>query len=146
MAVKGDKTALEPMARRLYADGMNIEEISRRLGVSSNSLVKWKAETLNARTKVDEWDDARAKKGASVARVRDLFHRQLAYMETCKPSAITSAMSDTLSKMAALVERWDKLEAARAVADDVVRMVKKAGLTDEAAEQIRTKVLGIGQS
>ena len=52
---------------------------------------------------------------------------------------------DTLSKLGALVERFDKLEAAREVADKVERVVKKAGLSKGAVKTIRTEILGLAQ-
>jgi hypothetical protein len=52
-------------------------------------------------------------------------------------------MMDTLSKMGALLERWDKLEKAQRVADEVEQVVKKAGLTDDTVDRIRRSILGI---
>jgi hypothetical protein len=50
---------------------------------------------------------------------------------------------DALAKMGALLERWDKMERATRVADDVVKEVTKAGLSAETANEIRKQILGI---
>ena len=44
-----------------------------------------------------------------------------------------------------LLERWDKMEKAQRVAEDVVKEVKKAGLSADTVENIKRQILGIGQ-
>ncbi|MDH5524456.1 MAG: DUF1804 family protein [Desulfobulbaceae bacterium] len=139
------KAGQEPIARRLYADGMTLEEISGQLGVSVVSLSKWKTATKDPVSGVDEWDKARQQKRGNIQRLRDLFNEQLEYFENLRPEERTAPMMDTLSKMGALLERWDKMEKAQKVAADVVREVKKAGLTDESVDSIRRSILGIGE-
>ena len=145
MAKKGDKGLLEPQARRLYADGASLTAIARTLGVSVTSLARWKAETRAPGAGQDEWDRARAQKRSNIQRLRDLFEDQLAHLEGMSARERTAPMMDTLSKMGALLERWDKMEKAQQVADDVAREVKKAGLTSETVDDIRRQILGIGQ-
>ncbi|MDR3628892.1 MAG: DUF1804 family protein [Desulfocapsaceae bacterium] len=143
MATKGDKAVLAPQAQRLYADGYSLSSIAGQLGVSLTSLARWKAETLTPGQTMDEWDRARSQKRGNIQRLRDLFEDQLAYLENQHASERTAPMMDTLSKVGALLERWDKMEKAQRVADDVVREVKKAGLTDETVNVIRSQILGI---
>jgi hypothetical protein len=143
LAAKGDRAALEPQAKRLYADGHSLSSVSRQLDVSGTTLAKWKAESLVPGQTMDEWDRARSQKRGNIQRLRDLFEDQLAYLEEQHASERTAPMMDTLSKVGALLERWDKLEKAQRVADDVVREVKKLGLTDDTANMIRSQILGI---
>jgi hypothetical protein len=120
-----------------------LSAISEQLGVSVTSLSRWKSETLVPGQEMDEWDRARSQKRGNIQRLRDLFEDQLFYLEGQHASERTAPMMDTLSKIGALLERWDKLEKARAVADEVVKEVTKAGLTAETAANIRTQILGI---
>ena len=94
---------------------------------------------------MDEWDRSRQQKGSFRHRMRDMLDRQLEFVEGTNPEDVTSSMMDTLSKLGALVERFDKLEAAREVADKVERVVKKAGLSKGAVKTIRTEILGLAQ-
>lgn len=143
MASKGDKGYLEPQAQRLYADGNSLSSISEQLGVSITSLSRWKADTKDPNQDMDEWDRARSQKRGNIQRLRDLFEEQLLHLETTPPSRRTAPMMDTLSKIGALLERWDKMEKAQRVAEDVVKEVTKAGLTTETANEIRRQILGI---
>ncbi len=143
MASKGGRAYLEPQAQRLYAEGIGLSAISEQLGVSVTSLSRWKSETLVPGQEMDEWDRARSQKRGNIQRLRDLFEDQLQYLEDQHASERTAPMMDTLSKIGALLERWDKMEKARAVADEVVKEVTKAGLTAETAANIRTQILGI---
>lgn len=145
MGRRGDKSRLEPVARKMYADGSTLEEISEQLNVSVTSLSNWKAETRDPATEMDEWDRSRQQKGSFRHRMRDLYDRQLEFVEAADPADVTSAMTDTLSKLGALVERFDKLDAAREVADKVASIVKKAGLTPGTTDLIRKKILGLGK-
>ncbi|MEN8134318.1 MAG: DUF1804 family protein [Thermodesulfobacteriota bacterium] len=144
MASKGDRAILEPQARRMYADGNAIPAISAALEVSPTTLYKWKAESKITGADLDGWDRARSQKRGNIQRLRDLFGEQLEYMEDLRPEERTAPMMDTLSKMGSLLERWDKIEKAQRVAEDVVREVKKAGLSDPAVDNIRRSILGIG--
>ncbi len=142
MATKGVKASLEPQARRMYADGMGVTEIARTLDVSKTTLLRWKADSGVPGDDQDAWDRARAQKRGNIQRLRDLFEEQLEYLETLSPGERTAPMMDTLSKIGALLERWDKMEKARAVASDVVKTVK-GGLSDEAVDLIKQQILGI---
>lgn len=144
MASKGAKSALEPQAQRLYADGHTLSSISDQLGVSVTSLTRWKNDTTDPGTGQDAWDRARSQKRGNIQRLRDLFEEQLSWVEDLHPSDRNSKLMDTLSKLGSLLERWDKLEKAQRVADEVVKVVKKAGVEAETAEEIRTNILGIG--
>ena len=141
MGVKGDRAAKEPIAQRLYADGHSLTAISQQLDISDTTLRKWKEESRVPGEDIDGWDKARMQRRGNIQRLRDLFERQLAYVEEMHPSEVTAAMMDTLSKLGALVEKWDKVEKAQAVASEVVDEVRKGGLSDEQAERIRQKIL-----
>ncbi len=145
MARKGDRAGLEPRAIRMYTDGNSIAEIARQLGISETSLTRWKNESKKPTVKLDEWDRAREQKRGNIQRLRDLFEDQLGYLEELHASERSAPMMDCLSKMGSLLERWDKIEKARAVADQVMNQVKQAGLTDATADDIRARILGIGQ-
>ncbi len=145
MATKGDRAVLSPQAQRLYADGMTLTAISEQLGVSITTLSKWKSESKKPGSEMDAWDQSRAQKQGNIQRLRNLFEQQLSYCEELHPSERTSREMDALAKIGSLLEKWDKLEKAQAVADEVEKVVTKAGLTAETADQIRRQILGIGE-
>jgi len=144
MATKGDKAVLAPQAQRLYTAGHNLSSISDQLDVSVTSLKRWKDDTKAPGQPMDEWDRARSQKRGNIQRLRDLFEEQLAWVEELHPSKRSSKTMDTLSKLGSLLERWDKMEKAQRVADDVDKVIKKAGLTKDTADEIRRQILGIG--
>lgn len=144
MATKGVEATLAPQARRLYVDGHNLSSIANQLKVSVTSIARWKDKTKVPSQTMDEWDRARSQKRGNIQRLRDLFEEQLAYVEELHPSKRSSKTMDTLSKLGSLLERWDKMEKAQRVADEVVKVVKKAGVTAETTEGIRASILGIG--
>jgi len=143
VAKKGDRAYLEPQAQRLYAEGYSLSDISARLDVSVTSLARWKEESKVPSADLDEWDRARLQKRSNIQRLRDLFEDQLTHLETLSARERTAPMMDTLAKMGALLERWDKMEKASRVADEVEQVVKKAGLTDDTVDRIRRSILGI---
>jgi len=144
LANKGDKAVLAPQAQRLYADGYSLSSIGDQLDVSVTSLKRWKDDTKEPGQPLDEWDRARSQKRGNIQRLRDLFEEQLAWVEGLHPSKRDSRLMDTLSKLGSLLERWDKMEQAQRVANDVEKVVKQAGLTSETADEIRRQILGIG--
>ena len=149
MAQKGDRAATEPMAMRLYVDGHNLAEISRQLDVSDTTLRRWKSESAVPGDDVDGWDKARMQKRGNIQRLKDLFERQLEYVEGLTPDEVTAPMMDTLSKLGALVERADRMEenirrkALEEAADVVADAATQKGLDVEQANFWREKVLGI---
>lgn len=145
MAKKGDRAYLEPQAIRMYADGRALSDISALLGVSVTSLAKWKEESKVPSADMDEWDRARTQKRSNIQRLRDLFEDQLFFLEGLSAKDRSAPMMDTLSKIGSLLERWDKMEKAQQVAENVVREVKKTGLSPDTVDDIRRQILGIGQ-
>jgi len=145
MAKKGDRACLEPQAMRMYAEGRALSDISGLLDVSVTSLAKWKEESKVPSADMDEWDRARTQKRTNIQRLRDLFEDQLFFLEGLDAIKRSAPMMDTLSKIGSLLERWDKMEKAQRVAEDVVREVKKTGLSPDTVEDIRRQILGIGQ-
>lgn len=144
MASKGAEAVLAPQARRLYVDGHNLSSIANQLDVSVTSIARWKDKTKVPSQTMDEWDRARAQKRGNIQRLRDLFEEQLEWIEELHPSKRDSKLMDTLSKLGSLLERWDKMEKAQRVANDVDKVIKKAGLTRDTADDIRRQILGIG--
>ncbi|MBU1564236.1 MAG: DUF1804 family protein [Proteobacteria bacterium] len=143
MATKGDKAVLGQQAQRLYGEGCSLTSIGEQLGVSVTSLARWKAETKDPNQAMDEWDRARSQKRGNVQRLRDLFEDQLAHLESSAAEERTAPKMDALAKIGALLERWDKMERAQGVAENVVKQVTKAGLSAETANDIRKQILGI---
>ena len=115
MGQKGDRASMEPLAIRLYADGMSLAAISKQLDISDTSLRRWKDSSLVPGEDADAWDKARQQKRGNIQRLKDLFERQLEYVEELEPEDVTAPMMDTLTKLGALVERWDKVEKALAL-------------------------------
>ncbi len=144
MGTKGSKALLEPQAIRLYAEGHSLDAISDLLPISVTSLSRWKKDSHTPGQEIDEWDRARSQKSSNIQRLRDLFEDQLAFLEGQTAMDRTAPMMDTLSKIGSLLERWDKMEKAQRVADEVVKEVKKAGLTEETVTNIKNSILGIG--
>jgi transposase len=146
MGAKGDKAAKMPVARELYTrQSRSIKQIAEILAVSETTVRIWKESDRKPGSQQDEWDRLRMQKRDNNTRLRDLFDRQLQYVEECEPGDVTAPMMDALGKLGALVERWDKFEKAVRVADEVATKVKKAGITPEVADEIRRSILGIGE-
>jgi AraC-like DNA-binding protein len=141
---KGARPSIEPIALRLYAEGHSIAEISRRLDVSETTLHRWK-EASGVPGNQDEWDRAREQKRGNTTRLKDLFERQLTYVEGLGAHEVTPPMMDCLAKLGALVGRWHEIEqVVSAVAHEMVKEAKTSGgLTEEKAELIKRKILGI---
>jgi len=115
----GKKATYEPIARRRYADGMTLEQISAETGVSVPTLSTWKNETKDPTTKVDEWDRARQQKQSNIQRLKDLFERELEHVEEQEPGSISPASMDALTKLGSLVRNWESMLRAEASAQNV---------------------------
>ena len=104
MAVKGDRSRLEPVARMLFVEqGRTLTDIEDTLGVSRQTLSEWKARTRTFGEEFDEWDKARAAKEGYEARlleVRDTIMMQI----TMAPLQAGSYL-DSLSKVEAILDR-----------------------------------------
>lgn len=136
----------------MYVGGATLAEIARQLDVSVNTLSTWKSDTKPpAGDEPDEWDRARMQKRGNIQRLRDLFERQLEYTENLNPSEVSAPLMDTLSKLGALIERWDRAEAVvRKLADLEKAAVegKPAGagrkqLDPETMKIIREEIYGL---
>lgn len=149
MGAKGDRAAKEPIASKLYADGMTLTGISEQLDISDTTLRRWKEESRVPGDKLDGWDKGRQQKRGNIQRLKDLFERQLEYVEGLQPSEVSASMMDTLSKLGALVERWDKVESEirrkvlEEAADAIEETAKQQGLTKKDSMFWREQVLGI---
>ncbi len=113
MGTKGDRAAKEPLAMKLYADGQNLAEISNQLDISDTTLRRWKTDSRVPDEDVDGWDKLRQQKRGNIQRLRDLFERELKHVEESATGSITAPSMDALTKLGALVQRWDALERAR---------------------------------
>ncbi len=117
MAAKGDKARLYDMAVRMYtADGKSLTEIEAALGVSRQTLSAWKGDTRKPGETLDEWDRAKAQKRENIRRLKDLFERELRHVEEQPQGSLTAASMDALSKLGSLVQRWEAVERAAALA------------------------------
>lgn len=149
MASKGDRAVLEPTAMRLYAGGNTLSAISEQLGVSVTSLSKWKADSKRPDIDLDEWDRARAQKRSNIQRLRDLFEQELADLESQPAGGISVARIDALSKLGALVQRWDAAEKVLALATpketEEGGEAKQPGVSLETINAIRRDVLRMGE-
>lgn len=147
MGAKGDRAAKEPLAMKLYADGQSLTDISVQLDISDTTLRRWKSESLVPGEDIDGWDKMRQQKRGNIQRLKDLFERQLEYVEGLKPGEVTAPMMDTLAKLGALVERWDKVEteirrrAIEEAADAFEETAKEQGMSEEDARFWRERVL-----
>ena len=103
-----------------YADGATLEQISAQVEVSVTSLSKWKTSTLDPKSNVDEWEKARAQKRSNHQRLRDLFERELQYVEAQAQGSLSASSMDALTKLGALVKRWDDVERARTALESPV--------------------------
>jgi DNA-binding transcriptional regulator YiaG len=143
MAEKGARAELESIAKRMYVEGKTLTYIGEALGVSTQTVSKWKAMTKAPDEEFDEWDRARQQKRGNIQRLKDLFDRQLEYVEELRPPEVSAAMMDTLSKLGALIERWDKAEQVVRKLDELEKTAEKGGdrvLTTETIRQLREQI------
>lgn len=122
MAEKGAKAELYDVAFRMFTvDGKSLTEIEAALGVSRQTLAKWKADTKRPGDEKDEWDKAREMKRSNVQRLRALFDRELTALEEEVPGSINNVSLDGITKLGTLVQRWEQMEEASKLKSDAVR-------------------------
>lgn len=149
MAEKGDKARLYDVAFGMYRSGKSLTEIEAALGVSRQTLGQWKADSKRPSDEFDAWDQARAQKRDGLQRVLDLYYRELGALEEMPAGSLSSANVDAISKLGALVVKWEQRErdirnrALEEAANIVGTSVKKGGLSSSAADEIRKKILGV---
>lgn len=110
MAAKGDKARLYDVAMRMYVDGSSLTDIEAALGVSRQTLSQWKADSKRPSDELDEWDRGRKQKRDGVQRVLDLYYRELFFLEEQPAGSLSSTQVDAISKLGALVMKWEKRE------------------------------------
>jgi transposase-like protein len=110
MAAKGDRAVLEPQARLMFGDGKAISEISKTLGISENSLYRWKSESRIPGEDMDGWEKDRFQKRSVAERIRALFLRELKAAEDSTAGSINASIGDTLQKLGSLAVRWEEVE------------------------------------
>lgn len=122
MAAKGDKAKLYDVAFRMYtADGKSLTDIEAALGVSRQTLSGWKSDTLVPGDDRDEWDKGREQKRSNVQRLRVLFDRELKFLEEAQAGALPPGNLDGISKLGALVQRWETAEQTAALKNTAQR-------------------------
>ncbi len=89
------------IARQMYLDGRNLEEIKIQTGVSVTTLSKWKID--------GEWEKERGKqhltRRSTEERLADLLEKKLAEIENLPAADITAKHVDQISKFSASIER-----------------------------------------
>lgn len=143
MAEKGARARLEDVAFRMYADGHGLTDIQDALGVSRQTLSEWKSRTKRPGEEADEWDRAREQKRSNIRRLKDLFENQLEYLEGLSPVQRTPGQMDTLSKLGALVEKWDKMERVKAAVETVEKDAASMELKPETLDYIKKVLYGL---
>lgn len=143
MAVKGDRARLESVARQMYIDTGNLSAVAESIGVSRNTLTEWKARTKAPNDDLDEWDKARKQKTTNIRRLKDMFENQLEYLETISAVQRTPGMMDTLSKLGALIEKWDKMERVQAAVETVEKEAAAMELKPETLDYIKKVLYGL---
>ena len=182
----GKRSDLEPRAIALYAEGMEVPQISVELGVSKNSLGDWKKRAGN------EWDEARANfRRGQVASMEDIGRRMQRVREIASKigvdaknqghmgqvlnESLQSMLFDVMGQMqtsgfvdpeaiaesigqmkglALILQRTEQAanlnlkreaeirqKALEYAANEVTKSVKKGGLTNEGANEIRNRIL-----
>ena len=134
----------------MYIDGKSLTAIENELGVSRQTLSAWKGLTKKPGEDLDEWDKARARKASFGLRMEALLERELTYAEERQPGAIDSGLMDSLTKLGSLVVKFKQAESngyfknkVNATADDVAKIVKSSGMSEDQAKLIQDKILGI---
>lgn len=110
MAEKGARARLEPVARQMYVDGQSLSAIEEALGVSRQSLADWKARTRRPGEELDEWDKAREQRQSTGRRLKNLLERELAFAEEVEAGKLGPQTLDGISKLGALVQRFEQAE------------------------------------
>lgn len=147
MAKKGDRAIKEPLAMRQFAEGKDIKAISVELDVSETSLRKWKAESLRPGDDLDAWDKSRQSKCSRLDGLRQMFDENFEAMKELKPLQRDSKMMDSLTKLGALIEKWEGMEeragkkAREEAAKTASDTARKAGVSEETISAIWRDVL-----
>ena len=110
MAEKGARARLEPIALRMYAEGQSLTALEEALGVSRQTLSDWKGRTRRPGEDLDDWDRAREQKRSTGRRLAALLERELEYAEETAAGQIGPQTLDGISKLGALVQRFEQAE------------------------------------
>lgn len=110
MAEKGARARLEPIAQQMYVDGQGLDAIAQALDVSRQTLSAWKGRTKRANDDLDEWDKAREQKSSVGRRLKNLLESELLCAEEAGAGRIGAATLDGISKLGALVQRFEQSE------------------------------------
>lgn len=111
MASKGDKERLYDVAFLMYTqDGKSLTDIEQAIGVSRQTLSRWKNDTLTPGERLDEWDKTREQKRSYVQRLRAVLDKELGYMEGLPPGQIPPALADGITKIGLLSQKLETAE------------------------------------
>jgi len=104
MAEKGVREELLPLVRQKYIETGNLTLAAETYGVSRQTASAWK------QYEGDEWDKARERKSSFGLRMRALLERELTYAENRLAGAVEGGTLDNLSKLGALVVKFEAVE------------------------------------
>lgn len=121
MAEKGVKAKLYDVAMRMYIDGQSLTEIESMIEVSRQTLSVWKADTKKPGEDLDEWDRAREQKRGAARRLEALLDREMGHAESQPAGQVSPAAWDSISKLGALVQRFQASEREAALKSSVQR-------------------------
>lgn len=110
MAEKGARARLEPIAMQMFVDGQSLDAIATALDVSRQTLSAWKGRTKRGSDDLDEWDKAREQKSSVGRRLKNLLEAELLAAEEAGAGRIGAATLDGISKLGALVQRFEQSE------------------------------------
>jgi transposase len=110
MAEKGARARLEPIAMQMYIDGQTLDAIAAALDVSRQSLSDWKTRTRRPGESLDEWDRAREQRQSTGRRLKNLLERELEFAEEAEAGKLSPQSLDGISKLGALVQRFEQSE------------------------------------
>lgn len=110
MAEKGARARLEPIAMQMFIDGQTLDAIAAALDVSRQSLSDWKARTRRPGEDLDEWDKGREQRQSTGRRLKNLLERELTFAEEAEAGKLGPQTLDGISKLGALVQRFEQSE------------------------------------
>ncbi len=122
MAGKDAKARLYNVAFRMYtADRMSLTAIAEAIDVSRQTLSTWKGDTLKPGEDLDGWDKALEQRQSTCQRLKNLLERELQFAEEAVAGATSPATYDSISKLGALVQRFEQAERESALKNEAQR-------------------------
>ena len=127
---------LREEAEELYIiEGLTYDDAAKKTGISVQTLKKWGA--------AEGWADRRREYRGTRRQIEEKTNKlRIKLIDDALGGTVDAQAVYAFARVERLVLEKQKKKAA-AVADDVEKIAKKSGLSDEAAEQIKEKILGI---